>query len=321
MHRGRCHHTWQSHAVPSQHQRSSGSCCIPDPAGVSQAPGGSQALRVSALGWHCQGCRASARQIPLSSWAPRGGSSCSAAISQRGFTVLASPRGVLLCWHCPAWLRSAVSHRPAPASHLSLPPKGTLLAHSRRDLKGHTKYPSPLFSPLHWGFCMDLTTWKQPHASAQPALLGRQSIRDVHKSSEPGCSKPAVTTHSEGTTCSCPWEVAFLFYGGRGTCQSSRNGILPFQFSSCMPQLYSMTLGEGHFVQNLKFSGPGHQGNASNHRSWQHSLSLWALPCAHGGTCMALCRVWGWGLLGRAATTESSSILAWSLLASPLGTG
>lgn len=36
---------------------------------------------------------------------------------------------------------------------------------------------------------------------------------------------------------------------------------------------------------------------------------------------MALCKVWGWGLLGRTAKTESSSILAWSLLASPLGMG
>lgn len=36
---------------------------------------------------------------------------------------------------------------------------------------------------------------------------------------------------------------------------------------------------------------------------------------------MTLCKVWGWGLLGRTAKTESSSILAWSLLASPLGMG
>lgn len=36
---------------------------------------------------------------------------------------------------------------------------------------------------------------------------------------------------------------------------------------------------------------------------------------------MALCKLWGWGLSGRATETESSSILAWSLLASPLGMG
>lgn len=36
---------------------------------------------------------------------------------------------------------------------------------------------------------------------------------------------------------------------------------------------------------------------------------------------MALCKVWGWGLLGRAAKTEPSSILAWRLPASPLGAG
>lgn len=161
---------------------------------------------------------------PLSGWAPL----------RAPAAVLASPRGVLLCWHCPGWLRSAVSHPPAPASHLFLPPKGTLLAHSRGDLKGHTKYSSPLFSPLHWGFYMDLTTWKQPHASAQPALLGPQSITNVHQSPGPGCSKSAVTTHSESTAlpCPCPWEVAFLFCGAHGTCQSSRSGTLPPQLSS-----------------------------------------------------------------------------------------
>lgn len=210
-----------------------------------------------------------------------------------------------------------------PVSHLSLPPKGTLLAHSRGDFKGHKKYPSHLFSPLHRGFYMDLITWKQPHAPAQPALLGPQSITDVHKSPGPGQTKLAVTTHSKSTAlpCPCPWQVAFLFCGGHGTSQSSRSGILSSQLSSCIPQLYSMTLGGRHFIQNLKFPGPGHQGNASNRWSWQHSLSLWALACAHGSTCMALCKVWGWGLLGRAAKTESSSILAWSLLASPLGMG
>lgn len=36
---------------------------------------------------------------------------------------------------------------------------------------------------------------------------------------------------------------------------------------------------------------------------------------------MAVCRVWGCGLLGRAAKTESSSILAWRLPAPPLGMG
>lgn len=36
---------------------------------------------------------------------------------------------------------------------------------------------------------------------------------------------------------------------------------------------------------------------------------------------MPLCKAWGWGLLGRAAESESSSILAWSLLALPVGMG
>lgn len=41
----------------------------------------------------------------------------------------------------------------------------------------------------------------------------------------------------------------------------------------------------------------------------------------HGGTCVAPYRVQGLGLLGRAAKTQSTSILAWRLLASPLVMG
>lgn len=117
----------------------------------------------------------------------------------------------------------------------------------------------------------------------QPSLLFL--VPKDHRCAEspgPGYSKPAVTTHSESTAllCPCPREVEFLVCGGRGTFQSSRNGTLLSQLSSCMPQLYSMTLGEGHFVQNLKFPGPGHQGKC------QQSQELAALPVPVG---TALC--------------------------------
>ena len=195
---GRCVHTMAEHTLSppagTRCQRSSGSCFVPEPAGVSQAPSGRQALWVSALGGRCQGCGASARVIPLShGWAPR-----------EGLQLLCwhLPEGLMLChrhgWHRPAWLGDAASHRPAAVSRLSLPLRGTLVAHSGGDFKGHKKHPSPLFSPLHWGFQMDLTTQRQHHAPApaQPTVPSSQSIAVTHKSPGPSQTKPAVT-HSQ----------------------------------------------------------------------------------------------------------------------------
>lgn len=135
----------------------------------------------------CQGCGASAGVIPLSrGWAPHGGATAA---------VLASPRGAGLChhhgWHCPAWLYDAASHQPAAVSHLSLPPRGTLVAHSRGDFKGHEKHPSPLGfpdGPDH----MEAASWPSPrpaHCSWSP-----EHHRYVtHKSPGPSQTKPAVT--------------------------------------------------------------------------------------------------------------------------------
>lgn len=109
------------------------------------------------------------------------------------------------------------------------------MAHSRGGFKGHEKQPLSLFSSLHWAFQMDLTTSRQHHAPApvQTTVPDSQSIMVTYTCSESGV-----------LTCPCPWEVASLHCGARGTSQGSRRGALPSKLFSCTPQLYFATLGE-----------------------------------------------------------------------------
>lgn len=221
-------------------QRSSGSCFEPEPVGVSQAPSGRQAPWVSPLGSVLPRVRSQRQGDPLVWWlgTPWGATAA----------VLASPRGALFChhhgWHRPARLGDAASHQPATVSHLSLPLRGTLVVHSRGDFKGHKKHPSPLLSPLHWGFQMGLTTLRQHHAPIHSS--SPQSITVMHKSPGTSQTKPAITRLQQEHSVALPVPMGggipppwwpWHFSGEQEGCTAS-------ELFSCTPQLYSVTLGE-----------------------------------------------------------------------------
>lgn len=137
LHSGRCDHTWQSTRCPlpgTQCQHSSGSCFSPGPAGVSQAPGGCQALWVLALGWHCQGCRASARVIRLSRWAPRGGLQLLCWYLLEGFCFAATTAGITQHGSGTLWVTNP-SLPPLPAS------KGHFAGPQQRRFQGAQEVP------------------------------------------------------------------------------------------------------------------------------------------------------------------------------------
>lgn len=134
LHRGRCHHTWQSQAVPSRGHGASTAAAASrtllrspkDQVGASPV--------VPALPRVQRQCHRDA----LVRVGTRGGSSCGAGISQRGFALLAHPSVAQERCESPT----------APASHLSLPAKGALLAHSR-------DFTVPLTST----HCTGVSTW------------------------------------------------------------------------------------------------------------------------------------------------------------------
>lgn len=239
-----------------------------------------------------------------------GGSSCCAGISQRSFALLALPR--VAQERCESPTSPSLPPLPASKGHFAGPQQ-------RRFERAHkVLFTSILSTPLGFlhgsdhveaasCFCPACSSWSPKHHKCAPEPRAR--LQQI-------CSHHPQREHSIALPMPMGGGIPLLWCSWHLSEQQEWHSAPP-----AFLWLYSMTLGEGHFIQNLKFSDPGHQGNASNRRSWQHSLSLWALPCAHGGTCMTLCKVWGWGLLGRTAKTESSSILAWSLLASPLGMG
>lgn len=222
--------------VPALQQQRPGPCCGPP----------STRWVLALWSQPCPGCRGSATEMPLFGWAPVGAPAA----------VLASPRGVLLCWHIPAWLRSVVSH-PQP----QLPTSPCLQRALCWPTAEISQYPSPLLTALgflHGPDHVEAASCSSPACSSRSPKHHRCTQEPRHR-----LQQTCVTTLRESTALPCPWMVAFLFCGGRGTSQSSKNGTLPSQLSSHTPQLYSMALGGGHLIQNLKFPGPGHQGSAA----------------------------------------------------------
>lgn len=168
---------------------------------------------------------------------------------------------------------------------------------------------------------MDLTTWKQPHAPAQPARLGPQSITDVHKSQGTGYSK--LVSPLSGRAQRCPahgwWHSSSV--GVVALLRAARMALCPPSFPLTPPS-FTPWLWE----EDISFKISSSQ--ALGTKAVQQSQELAALPvpvgtalCTWRQCSWTLCKVWGWGLLGQAAKTESSSTLAWSLLAWATCTG
>lgn len=176
---------------------------------------------------------------------------------------------------------------------------------------------------------MDRTTWRQHRAPvpAQPTVLCPQSITVMHKSPGPSQTKPAVTHWQREHSIVLPVPM-----GG---------GVpppwWPWQFSGELEghaALRAFLLHAPALLCDFRtaFCSKSRVPRPWGSRQCQQLRELAALPvpvgtslCAwrheHGGTCVAPYRAQGLGLLGRAAKTESTSILAWRLLASPLVMG
>lgn len=217
---------------------------------------------------------------------PTGGYSRCAGISRRGF---AAPPP------CPGRLRDAESHRPAAASRFSLP-RGALGWPTAGDVSsGVRRTPSPPSCRLRWG---SQTRHIKAASCPSPARCSQSSehhgcAAEPRAESNPTCHSPLA---ARGQPCPAgapgrwrpsPVVAAALLRGAGGA-------LLPPQLCSCLPQLYSATLGE-LFRSEARFPGPRLQGDASNRGSWQHSPSLRAPARARRGTRSAPRGRRGWG--------------------------